>query len=124
MRFCPCVIQSAFILFSEIGFCSFMFAFFGISWNSVAENKNRASAYYLYQHGGVKATRILPLVLVCIVALAAASTIGFALWSNAIQHLEIAAQKGTFSVQGYAEAISKNIRIRGDPIDNPKPNNL
>jgi len=66
-------------------------------------------------------TRILPLVLVCIVAFAAASTIGFALWSNIIQHNETA-HEGTIDAHTFAKTAVLNMRVLGDPINNPKPN--
>jgi len=70
----------------------------------------------------VKATRILPLVLICIVALGAASTISFALWSNAVPWIGIEAPQGNFDANWLAKAVARNTRPLGDPVDNPKPN--
>jgi len=70
----------------------------------------------------LRQTRILPLVLVCIVAFAAASTIGFAVWSNIIQHDETAPHEGTIDVHTFAKTAVLNMRVLGDPINNPKPN--
>ena len=50
----------------------------------------------------MNATKISPLILACIVTLAAASTIGLAILSTS--------------------TTARNARLFGDPIDDPKPN--
>lgn len=70
----------------------------------------------------MKATRIVPLVLMCIVALGAASTISFVLWSNTAPSIGIETPQDIFDVNWLVKAVARHIRPLGDPIDNPKPN--
>jgi len=69
----------------------------------------------------VRTTKILPLVLVCVVAFAAASTLGLVLWSSVIQ-TDAAVVEGTFDIHRFAETIAQNVHVKGDPINDPKPN--
>lgn len=72
--------------------------------------------------GGVNATRIAPLILACVVALAVASTVGLVLWSSDFQQIDAVAMKGVFDVHRFAEATAKDTRLFGDPVIDPKPN--
>ena len=70
----------------------------------------------------MKATKKAPLALMLVVALAVASSIGFALMSNVIYRMEIAASKHALGIWMIVEMISGFSRVSGDPINDPKPN--
>lgn len=72
----------------------------------------------------MKATKIAAFVLMSIVALAVASTVGLALLSNMIPTMETTASKSTSQTYKVAQAFVRPIRVKGDPIDDPKPNKL
>lgn len=69
--------------------------------------------------GGVKPTNIVPFVLLCVVALAVASSIGIALLPNIAPRLELKSSQDTLK---HAPTMAKIIHIMGDPIDDPRPN--
>ena len=72
----------------------------------------------------MKATRIARLVLMCVVSLAVASTIGLALLSNISPHMDTMASKDFLDSPTLARSMAQRILPLGDPIDDPKPNNV
>ena len=70
----------------------------------------------------MNATRISPLILACVVALAVVSTIGLTLWSSVIQQIDVVAPEGVSDVHRFAETTARNTRLFGDPVYDPKPN--
>lgn len=66
----------------------------------------------------MKATKIAPLVLICVVALACATSIGLALLPNFAPKV----QSKTSPEIPRLTINTKLIRPMGDPIDDPKPN--
>ena len=70
----------------------------------------------------MKATKIAAFVLMSIVALAVASTVGLALLSNMIPTVETTTSKSTSQTCKAEQAFGHPIRLKGDPIDDPKPN--
>jgi hypothetical protein len=71
----------------------------------------------------VKVTRIARLILVCVVSLAVASTIGLTLLYNISPPIGTAASKDLLDAPKLIRSMVQRILPMGDPIDNPKPNN-
>lgn len=65
-------------------------------------------------------TKLAPLVLICIVALAMLSGIGFVCSCPVIQLLETTLSKVNTEAEVFANNL--NFEVLGDPIESPKPN--
>ena len=67
---------------------------------------------------------MMRLALVCIVSLAIASTIGLAILSTIAPHIDTTTLKGFLNAPKLTRSMIGKILPMGDPIDDPKPNNL
>jgi len=95
---------------------------FTIPKNSVAENKNTTTPQvYLKRETGVNATKLAPLVLICVVALAVVAGLGFALSCSVPQQMEEAYYKNNTEIK-FANVWAIHEPFAADPIDDPKPN--
>jgi len=70
----------------------------------------------------VKATRMTRLALLCIVSLAVASTIGLAILSTIVPHIDVTTLKDFMNAPKLTRSVAQKILPMGDPIDDPKPN--
>ena len=66
------------------------------------------------------ATKIAPLVLICVVALAVASSVGFALVTGIGQKMEVGLSKRIEASSSVS--LLSFVKPLGDPINDPKPN--
>lgn len=70
----------------------------------------------------VNATKLAPAVLVCIMALAVISGIGFALSQNIAQMAEEASGKEHTAVNKALKVWIQKVQLAADPIGDPIPN--
>ena len=66
-------------------------------------------------------TKLASLVLICIVSLAVVAGVGFALSTSVTQRTEATLSKANTKVIVFA---APGYRVKGDPINSPKPNGL
>ncbi len=67
---------------------------------------------------------MMRLALLCIVTLAIASTVGLVISSTVASHIDAATLKGFLDAPKHTRSTIGKILPMGDPIDDPKPNNV
>jgi len=70
----------------------------------------------------VNATKLAPLVLICIVALTVVAGVGFALTYGVTPPTKAAVSKDNTDTAVSLNVLAQRYYLMGDPIDDPKPN--